>query len=78
MDKIEVLQLALGSFGLIVPNDLHDVHPFDVMDLRHDSLIRVDVVCVGDNTIIFSDWCRDQTIVSVADLDQHYNTLLPQ
>lgn len=78
MDKIEVLQLALDSFGLIVPSNLHDVSPFDVMDLRNDSLVRVDTVCVTDNTVTFSDRNRDQTIVSAADLDQHYVALLPQ
>ena len=78
MDKIEVLQLATDSFGLIVPSDLHDVHPFDVMDLRNDSLVRVDTVCAADNTITFSDCNRDQTIVYAADLKQHYVALLPQ
>ena len=77
MDRIEVLQLAKDSFGLIVPSDLHDVHPFDVMDLRTDSLIRVDTVCITDNTVTFSDCNRDQTIVSATDLNQHYDTLLP-
>lgn len=76
--RLSIIDLALKSFGLVVPEELHDEEPFDLMDLEEDALIRVDVVNDVSNKIIFSDSSRNQTAVSVNELERYYDALLPK
>lgn len=41
---MSILELAKQSFGLLVPTVLHDIPPFNLLDLEDDALVRIQSV----------------------------------
>lgn len=74
---MNVLELAKQSFGLIVPQDLVNVSPFNLLDLGEDTLVRVQSV---DDTGWISLEDSSSTIVAVTEreLNSHEDRLRMQ